>query len=95
MAHAVEGRFPFLDHRVVAFAAGLPPRLKLRGLTEKYLLRRSVGRDLPPALGLQFVKGLLLGPHELLEPLLEFVGGTFAEGEVKRPEIVVVVHDAP
>ena len=41
MAHAVEGRFPFLDHRVVEFAAVLPPRLKLRGLVEKYLLRRS------------------------------------------------------
>ncbi|MBV8077466.1 MAG: asparagine synthase (glutamine-hydrolyzing) [Planctomycetaceae bacterium] len=50
MAHAVEGRFPFLDHRVVEFAAGLPPRMKLRGLTEKYLLRRSVGRDLPPVI---------------------------------------------
>ncbi len=50
MAHAVEGRFPFLDHRVVEFAAALPPRLKLRGLTEKYLLRRSVRNDLPAAI---------------------------------------------
>ena len=48
MAHAVEGRFPFLDHRVVDFAARLPPRMKLRGLTEKYLLRRSMARHLPP-----------------------------------------------
>jgi asparagine synthase (glutamine-hydrolysing) len=30
MAHAVEGRYPFLDHRVVAFAAALPSRLKRR-----------------------------------------------------------------
>jgi asparagine synthase (glutamine-hydrolysing) len=50
MAHAVEGRFPFLDHRVVEFAAALPPRMKLRGLTEKYLLRRSVQGDLPAAI---------------------------------------------
>ncbi len=50
MAHAVEGRFPFLDHRVVEFAAALPPRMKLRGLTEKYLLRRSLQGDLPPAI---------------------------------------------
>jgi asparagine synthase (glutamine-hydrolysing) len=48
MAHAVEGRFPFLDHRVVDFAARLPPRMRLRGLTEKYLLRRSMARHLPP-----------------------------------------------
>jgi len=48
MASAVECRFPFLDHRLVEFAARLPPRMKLRGLTEKFLLRRSVGHLLPP-----------------------------------------------
>jgi asparagine synthase (glutamine-hydrolysing) len=47
MANAVEGRFPFLDHRVVEFAAAIPPALKLRGLTEKYVLRR-VAADLVP-----------------------------------------------
>jgi asparagine synthase (glutamine-hydrolysing) len=47
MAHAVEGRFPFLDHRVVEFATRLPPRLRLKGLTEKYLLRKSVEPHLP------------------------------------------------
>lgn len=40
MAWAVEGRFPFLDHRLFEFAAGLPPRSKLRGLREKDILRR-------------------------------------------------------
>ncbi len=48
MAHSVEGRFPFLDHRVIEFANRLPPTLKLRGLTEKYLLKRSVRDLLPP-----------------------------------------------
>lgn len=47
MAHAVEGRFPFLDHRVVELGAALPPALKLNGLREKYLLRRALGRHLP------------------------------------------------
>ena len=47
MAHSVEGRYPFLDHRVVAFCNQLPPHLKLRGLTEKYLLKQAV-RDLLP-----------------------------------------------
>jgi asparagine synthase (glutamine-hydrolysing) len=47
MAHAVEARFPFLDHRVLEFAARLPERLKLRGLREKYLLRRYAERWLP------------------------------------------------
>ncbi len=40
MAWAVEGRFPFLDHRLFEFAARLPPRSKLRGLREKDILRR-------------------------------------------------------
>ena len=50
MAHAVEGRFPFLDHRVVELGAALPPALKLRGLREKYVLRRALGRHLPRAI---------------------------------------------
>ncbi len=48
MANAVEGRFPFLDHRIVEFATRLPPELKLRGLREKHILREAV-RDLVPA----------------------------------------------
>ena len=47
MAHGVEGRFPFLDHRVVEFAARIPPRLKLKGLREKHILRHALGRLLP------------------------------------------------
>ena len=50
MAHAVEGRFPFLDHRVVEFAARIPPRLKLRGLREKHILRESTKDLLPPSI---------------------------------------------
>jgi asparagine synthase (glutamine-hydrolysing) len=49
MAHSVEGCFPFLDHRVIEFAGRLPAHLKLRGLTEKYLLRKSMAGLLPEA----------------------------------------------
>ncbi len=48
MAHSVEGRFPFLDYRVVEFSNRLPPGLKLHGLTEKWLLKQ-LGRKLVPA----------------------------------------------
>ena len=48
MAHSVEGRFPYLDHRVIEFANRLDPRLKLRGLREKRLLKRAA-RPLVPA----------------------------------------------
>ncbi len=48
MAHSVEGRFPFLDHRLVEFANNVAPQNKLRGLNEKHLLKLAV-RDLLPA----------------------------------------------
>lgn len=51
MAHGIEGRFPFLDHRLVEFAAKLPPEMKLKGLTEKHILREATKDLLPPAIG--------------------------------------------
>lgn len=50
MAHSVEGRFPFLDHRLIEFANRLPPRLKMHGLKEKFLLKRSMEKHLPAAI---------------------------------------------
>ncbi len=50
MAHSVEGRVPYLDHRVIEFANGLSPRYKLRGLHEKVLLRRALREVLPEAI---------------------------------------------
>jgi asparagine synthase (glutamine-hydrolysing) len=47
MAHGVEGRFPFLDADVVAFANALPPSAKLHVLDEKHVLKRAA-RDLIP-----------------------------------------------
>lgn len=47
MAHGVEGRFPFLDHRVAEFAASLPERERLRGLSEKRVLRKAAEAWLP------------------------------------------------
>ncbi len=47
MAHSIEGRFPFLDFRIVEFCNRLPPDLKLRGLREKYLLKRLGRKWLP------------------------------------------------
>jgi asparagine synthase (glutamine-hydrolysing) len=47
-ANSVEGRFPFLDHRVVEFCGRLPPHLKIRGLREKYILKKSAQGLLPP-----------------------------------------------
>jgi len=47
MAHGVEGRFPFLDHRLFEFAGALPTSSRLLGLKEKEILRRWARRILP------------------------------------------------
>jgi asparagine synthase (glutamine-hydrolysing) len=50
MAASIEARHPFLDHRVIEFACRLPPRLKIRGLREKVLLKKAMHRELPPSI---------------------------------------------
>ena len=47
MAHGIEGRFPFLDHRLAEFAGRIPPRWKMKGLCEKYLLKRVAVKLVP------------------------------------------------
>ncbi|MGE0363982.1 MAG: asparagine synthase (glutamine-hydrolyzing) [Vicinamibacterales bacterium] len=47
MSHAVEGRYPYLDHEFLDFAARLPSRLKLRGLKDKFILRQAVAAAVP------------------------------------------------
>jgi len=48
MACSLEVRVPLLDHKVIEFMATVPPDLKLRGFTRKYLLRKAVSKLLPP-----------------------------------------------
>ena len=50
MAHSVEGRYPFLDHRVVEFAAKLPPDLKMKVLDQKYLLKQAAHGRIPASI---------------------------------------------
>jgi asparagine synthase (glutamine-hydrolysing) len=47
MANSVELRVPFLDHKVLEFAAGLPSHLKVHGLTTKYLAKRALATRVP------------------------------------------------
>lgn len=47
MANSIEGRYPFLDHRVIEFCMSLHPDLKLNGLNEKYLLKKLMKDRLP------------------------------------------------
>jgi asparagine synthase (glutamine-hydrolysing) len=48
MAASIEARVPLLDHKLVEFAASLPPHLKIRRLTRKYLLKKVSRGWLPP-----------------------------------------------
>ncbi|REE25109.1 asparagine synthase (glutamine-hydrolysing) [Winogradskyella pacifica] len=50
MANSVEGRYPFLDHRVIEFCMQLNPDLKLNGLNEKYLLKKLMKDRLPESI---------------------------------------------
>ena len=47
MAHSVEGRYPFLDHHFIQFCCGLPPQMKLNGLNEKYILKKTFKNLIP------------------------------------------------
>ncbi|MDI6794125.1 MAG: asparagine synthase (glutamine-hydrolyzing) [bacterium] len=47
MANSLEARSPFLDHKLVEFAASLPPNLKLKGKTTKYILKKALKKYLP------------------------------------------------
>lgn len=50
MANSIEGRFPFLDPRVIDFAASLPPGMKLHGLREKHILKQAAQGLVPSAI---------------------------------------------
>ena len=47
MAHSLEARPPFLDHRIVEFARRLPEKMKIRGLQQKVLLKELMRGKLP------------------------------------------------
>ncbi|WP_299009137.1 asparagine synthase (glutamine-hydrolyzing) [uncultured Shewanella sp.] len=46
MAHSIEGRLPFLDHKLAEYVISLPEKYKIRGMKEKYVLRESMKPEL-------------------------------------------------
>jgi asparagine synthase (glutamine-hydrolysing) len=50
LANSVEGRYPFLDYRLIEFCASLPSRLKLNGLNEKFLLKKLMYGRIPESI---------------------------------------------
>jgi asparagine synthase (glutamine-hydrolysing) len=97
MANSLEARVPFLDHRVVEFAASLPARLKLRGLTKKYILKRAMSRDLPSSVLNGKKRGFNVPiPGWLAHELRDLVHDILAPKRIKdiglfRPETVATM----
>ena len=97
MAHSIEGRYPFLDYRVVEFSNHLPAHVKLRGLTDKYLLRKLAEQWLPSEIWKRPkrpyrapIHKSFLGEHapdyinDLLSPTALTVSGLFRTDAVVR-----------
>ncbi len=75
MAHAIEVRPPFLDHRIVEFASSLPASLKIQGQRQKVILRNLMRAKLAPAILKRKKIGFDIPTHDWfrgpLRPLLE------------------------
>jgi len=80
MAHSLEARAPFLDHRLMEFAASLPVEWKLRGNRTKHILKESQKRCLPSAT-IERRKHGFNSPvsHWLLGPLAEMCQSILAD----------------
>jgi len=70
MAHSLEVRPPFLDHRVVEFAAKLPQNLKIRGSKLKFVLRELMQARLPPSVLSRRKEGFDIPVHHWLRTVL-------------------------
>jgi asparagine synthase (glutamine-hydrolysing) len=74
MAHSLEVRPPFLDHRIVEFAARLPQNFKVRGSTLKFILRELMRDKLPQSVLTRSKQGFDIPAHHwfrtVLKPLL-------------------------
>lgn len=76
MAVSLEAREPLLDHRLIEFAARLPDAMRVRGHTVKYLLKKSMERNLP--------QDILYRPKQgFVTPIADWLRGPLA-GETRR-----------
>lgn len=81
MAHSLEVRPPFLDHRIVEFAATLPPAHKMQGSHQKIVLKQLMKNKLPEMILRRKKVGFDIPAHEWLRgPLRELLLDTLREG---------------
>lgn len=96
MANSLEARSPFLDHELVEFAAKIPAKLKLKGLTGKYILKKALRGILPKDIlhrqksgfgvpvGSWFKDKLKAYTRDLLLSQKSLKRGYFEEGALRR-----------
>ncbi|RUP09037.1 asparagine synthase (glutamine-hydrolyzing) [Hyphomicrobium sp.] len=85
MSQSVEMRYPFLDNNVFDFLAGIDPKWKLKGLTEKYLLRRVAEKWLPESIAWR-PKGMFRAPLDgfFLQQRLPYVDELLSDASIKK-----------
>ncbi|HLH10016.1 MAG TPA: asparagine synthase (glutamine-hydrolyzing) [Terriglobales bacterium] len=94
MAHAVEVRPPFLDHRIVEFAASLPASLKIRGSKQKFVLKHLMKNKLPASVITRKKVGFDIPAHEWMRgPLRQLAVETITQGAAEhdalfRPHVI-------
>jgi asparagine synthase (glutamine-hydrolysing) len=88
MAHSVEVRPPFLDHRLVEFAAKLPASFKIRGTQQKFILKELMKDKLPTEILKRKKIGFDIPAHEWLRgPLRSLLIDTLHYGAAECGEI--------
>ncbi|GFG63791.1 asparagine synthetase B [Mycobacterium kubicae] len=88
MAHSIEGRVPFLDHRVAEVAARVPVRLKVKGIREKHVLREAAKDVLIPEVYDRQKHPFTTPPTRTRnDPMLAFYRDTFASEAAKDQPI--------
>ena len=88
MAHSLEVRPPFLDHRIVEFAARLPEDFKIRGSNLKFLLRHLMRNKLPAAVLKRKKEGFDIPAHDWLRgPLRPLLLDTLTREAVEKSNL--------
>ncbi|HEX8818158.1 MAG TPA: asparagine synthase (glutamine-hydrolyzing) [Terriglobales bacterium] len=100
MAHSLEVRPPFLDHRIVEFAATLPASLKIQGSRQKVILKELMRRHLPASVLQRKKVGFDIPAHDwlrgCLRPLMMEVllqGASEHSALFRRDAIESHIHD--
>ncbi|MFH1055291.1 MAG: asparagine synthase (glutamine-hydrolyzing) [Candidatus Altiarchaeota archaeon] len=89
MAWAIEGRVPLLDHKLLEYTMSLPAHMKLRGSTDKYILKRLMRDRLPKEILARKKQGFRVPMHHwMLNELREFAHDILSKENVRRRGIL-------